>query len=325
MILCIFGLILIQLKNNRELFITGSDNFQYKNIDRISNGNHTFSYCIGGKATCNNKPLLYSPVIITDLSADDYYTGGNTYKAYCNDNTGAQDTNNPVICDGSMFSKLNKYSSNSNSMSNYQLPADKDGAPTLSFPISPEFVGFTIPYSYVPAELDKTDPNLLLFYKNQSKDVQLSMNICDAYYQTDADNCRIALNITKPTPKIDTADPGSYSPLTGITYGISPDDNTDTTDYSNILGINGTIDIKNNDVNIPVDKQIQTSSTLGSPKYPATDCDAKIPCIADFGTEIGDKLCCGQLGTLKNTKYICPANKPKCTKFNCKTQLGYCQ
>lgn len=53
-------------------------------------------------------------------------------------------------------------------------------------------------------------------------------------------------------------------------------------------------------------------------------CD-KIPCIADFGTEIGDDLCCGQTGTLKNTKYVCPANKRTCSNFKCGSKFGICQ
>jgi hypothetical protein len=56
-------------------------------------------------------------------------------------------------------------------------------------------------------------------------------------------------------------------------------------------------------------------------------CDVKpedIDCIADFGTNIGDDLCCNQPGILTDTKYVCPANYPKCGKMECGTKYGIC-
>ena len=56
-------------------------------------------------------------------------------------------------------------------------------------------------------------------------------------------------------------------------------------------------------------------------------CDVKtedIDCIADFGTNIGDELCCNQPGVLTNTKYVCPANYPKCGKMECGKKYGTC-
>jgi len=56
---------------------------------------------------------------------------------------------------------------------------------------------------------------------------------------------------------------------------------------------------------------------------PAT-CNESIKCIADFGTNIGEKLCCGQTGVLQDTKYVCPSNKPTCSSFKCGSQFGQC-
>jgi hypothetical protein len=49
------------------------------------------------------------------------------------------------------------------------------------------------------------------------------------------------------------------------------------------------------------------------------------PCIADFGTNVGDPLCCGQTGVLQNTKYVCPSNKPTCSNFKCGSKFGTCK
>jgi hypothetical protein len=53
-------------------------------------------------------------------------------------------------------------------------------------------------------------------------------------------------------------------------------------------------------------------------------CDTSIKCIADFGTNIGEDLCCGQTGVLQDTKYVCPSNKPTCGNFKCGSQFGQC-
>ncbi len=49
-----------------------------------------------------------------------------------------------------------------------------------------------------------------------------------------------------------------------------------------------------------------------------------IKCIADFGTNIGDDLCCGQSGVLTDTKYVCPANYSKCDNMKCGSKYGTC-
>jgi hypothetical protein len=49
-----------------------------------------------------------------------------------------------------------------------------------------------------------------------------------------------------------------------------------------------------------------------------------IKCIADFGTNIGDDLCCGQSGILTDTKYVCPENYSKCDNMKCGSKYGTC-
>jgi hypothetical protein len=49
-----------------------------------------------------------------------------------------------------------------------------------------------------------------------------------------------------------------------------------------------------------------------------------LKCIADFGTNIGENLCCGQTGVLQNTEYVCPSSKPTCQNFKCGSKFGQC-
>ena len=49
-----------------------------------------------------------------------------------------------------------------------------------------------------------------------------------------------------------------------------------------------------------------------------------IKCIADFGTSVGDPLCCGQEGVLQDTRYVCPNTLKKCSNFKCGSAFGTC-
>ncbi len=62
-----------------------------------------------------------------------------------------------------------------------------------------------------------------------------------------------------------------------------------------------------------VDEDIPEDSTCPSLK-----------CIADFGTNVGENLCCGQSGVLQNTEYVCPSVKPTCKNFKCGSKFGTC-
>ena len=49
-----------------------------------------------------------------------------------------------------------------------------------------------------------------------------------------------------------------------------------------------------------------------------------IKCVADFGTSVGDPLCCGQEGVLQDTRYVCPNTLKKCNNFKCGSAFGTC-
>ena len=60
-------------------------------------------------------------------------------------------------------------------------------------------------------------------------------------------------------------------------------------------------------------------------KKDCSDCDdPSIKCIAHYGTDINDKVCCGEDGYVKDTKYICPAEYPYCKGYECGETWGKC-
>ena len=50
----------------------------------------------------------------------------------------------------------------------------------------------------------------------------------------------------------------------------------------------------------------------------------KLKCLADYETQLGGNLCCGQKGTLKGTQYVCPKEIPYCKSMQCGTKYGEC-
>lgn len=49
-------------------------------------------------------------------------------------------------------------------------------------------------------------------------------------------------------------------------------------------------------------------------------------CVADFGSNLGDKVCCGQEGVLQYSayNYICPKTAPACSGYVCGEKYGTC-
>jgi hypothetical protein len=63
-----------------------------------------------------------------------------------------------------------------------------------------------------------------------------------------------------------------------------------------------------------------------NPKPTTTSTTGPSKCIADYGTTVGDSLCCGQKGVLQNyaSEYVCSASKPTCSNFVCGESYGTC-
>lgn len=50
-----------------------------------------------------------------------------------------------------------------------------------------------------------------------------------------------------------------------------------------------------------------------------------IKCIANYGSNIGDPLCCNQKGALPDTRYVCPQEVPRCSGYSANDNTyGYC-
>jgi hypothetical protein len=70
----------------------------------------------------------------------------------------------------------------------------------------------------------------------------------------------------------------------------------------------------------------QATTTTPSPTCPPVPTCLKpepIECVADFGTNIGDKLSGGK-GVLQDTRYVCPNTLKKCSHFKCGSAFGVC-
>lgn len=48
-------------------------------------------------------------------------------------------------------------------------------------------------------------------------------------------------------------------------------------------------------------------------------------CVADYGAQPGDDLCCGQTGVVQNNSDTCPHEYPKCYGYECGKKWGVCK
>ena len=86
----------------------------------------------------------------------------------------------------------------------------------------------------------------------------------------------------------------------------------DNVNKCELLSSQSETDLCNSELN---PKPSTTTTTTGPAK-----------CIADYGTTVGDSLCCGQKGVLQNyaSQYVCSASKPTCSNFVCGETYGTC-
>ena len=222
-----------------------SDYSDYTTIDRVKVPKG-YAYCLAGNVTCPTGTLT---------QIKDNYSGGNTYNYLC-DNSGTF-----AECQGNF-----QYNMNGKQL-NWKTPTARE----ISFPFSDEYKGFTIPYSYVPVDLNG---NYMDFY-DASSNVLDNIHKCDMLL-TDSltDQCKSAL-----TPV------------------VTPIVNCSTCSSSS-------------------DSSASSSTPDGTGQK----------CVANYGANTGDPLCCGQTGVLQkwSSEYVCPSSAPTCTGYSCGNTYGKC-
>lgn len=214
----------------------------------------------------------------------DNYKYGKTYKAKCTDDT-------TPSCFNNYYSELTDAS-----MINHINEKDPIFSTTgINVMDKNKLLGFVGPYDYVSFVRDPSMNEKLTYYLNKDKTLQTTKWFCDLVQNKDKTNCSTYYyNLANNTKGYDKGDD-------------SKGDDADKGD-----------DSKGDDDIDGYDSKTNSYADLDG------SCDSKIPCIADFGTNVGDSLCCGQTGVLQNTKYVCPANAPKCASFKCGSKFGTC-
>ena len=305
--ICLIALIVIPIlfeltgyKENMSDYVNFSD---YNSIDRIkitdSNTNtNSYAYCIGGTVKCKS-----STETLIDISSSDY-TLGKTYKPSCSNGGN-------VICSDNLFSTISEY--------NLDVYHIND----TSFPLSKLYKGFTIPYDYIPVNFDTS--NNFIFNLDRSK----TFSDCITQYtsnntQITTSNNVISQNLpSRNTPTkcqlVHKCNLLPYIPQQACYKHFfmgESSNNQKTSGSSGSSGTSGSSGISGSSVK---------SGTSGTNNTDKCVDDTNIKCIADFGTNIGDELCCGQTGVLQNTKYVCPESRPTCSNFKCGSKFGKCQ
>jgi len=167
----------------------------------------------------------------------------------------------------------------------------------ISFPFSDEYKGFTVPYSYIPVDISD---KYMDFYDSCGNVID-NINKCDMLLTTSmTDDCKIKINKIYDPP----------IPIISSTGSSSNSSSTGTNSNSNSIGTSS------NSSSTDTSSSSSTSSSTSSSKK----------CVADYGSETGDPLCCGQKGVLQkwSSEYVCPSTAPSCSGYICGEKYGTC-
>jgi hypothetical protein len=259
----------------------------------------SYGYCLGGKIKCTGGSSL------VELSSS--YPYGKTYSGLCSDNE-----TRPVCADNyygdpdeftdaSMAENYNKRDS---------VMGTKGSIGGINILDPENYRGFVGPYSAVkPTTAGGA-------YYPFTTDSSLNKTFEYRYYESGKDEVKLVSNKGKCWLVND--ENRAYC----NTYFYDLDNNDKGYSSSSSSTDDKTSDDSNDDDIDGYDAK-ETSYASADDTSDAT-CGSKIPCIADFGTNVGDNLCCGQTGVLQNTKYVCPSNAPKCSNFKCGSKFGTC-
>ncbi len=282
---------------DRILFTQGETDRNYKDSNGIPlDMSGQYGYCLGGKIECKGD---------TSLVKLGSYKYGITYSGLCSDKL-----TRPVCSDnhyGEDFtdsSMIEHYNKKDDIIGTMGI----DGGINILDPLL--YRGFVGPYSpylpssesaYYPFTSDSSLNKTFEYHYYDSSGKQHQVSNKGKCYLVDKENLASCNSYFYDLDK-NYNGYGSSSSVSGTGSSNSKDDEND------------------NDLNgYDEDENKYSSATTDD-----STCGSKIPCIADFGTNVGDNLCCGQTGVLQNTKYVCPQNAPKCSNFKCGSKFGTC-
>jgi len=109
--------------------------------------------------------------------------------------------------------------------------------------------------------------------------------------------------------------------LAGVVSGVNAISMAGSNSGS-MAGINSGSMAGSNSANIDISTNMISNNMSNNTTI--TQMISPIKCIADNGTPIGASVCCGQEGTLEETKYICPNTMPTCSGYKCGSNFGTC-
>uniref|UniRef100_A0A6C0EVX2 Uncharacterized protein n=1 Tax=viral metagenome TaxID=1070528 RepID=A0A6C0EVX2_9ZZZZ len=193
--------------------------------------------------------------------------------------------NTPIVCNNFINSKKS---------SNLDISGDKylwntpKGVP-LHF--STLYKGFTVPTPYIPIKLNG---NYFSIYDSNNNLLD-TINKCSTV--NDTYRCEMA------THSLDN----SYGDASFVDVS-----------FTNILNVN----LESTDVSNIFQKTYQEKLPILN-TLTDINTDIKNGCLADYGSQIGDNLCDGAMGLLKDSSSICPYYKPICD-YKCGSSLGRC-
>lgn len=235
----------------------------------------------------------YSDYINIDrIKVDDNY-------AYCLGGTPRCETGAPVK--GGIYNGGTTYRSNcddgsnmicNNFISNLDISNEYIWKTPNNTPImfSNIYKGFTKPTSYIPAIINN---NMMNFYDSKNNIID-TLDKC-SILGINTNNCKKALNIPFKNADASNNSVNAFNDKTGY--------NTDPEVIGNF--------ISSYSENPPI-----SEGKSGMYK--------NLPCIADYGANIGDNVCNGEVGLIQDETLICPDYKPICGGYRCGSTFGTC-
>ena len=171
-------------------------------------------------------------------------------------------------------------------MTGTQLDWETPTAREISFPFSDQYKGFTVPYSYISTTIKD---NYINFW-DASNNLLDNINKCKMLKSdSEMEKCISATTVISPNVCLDEP--------------VAP------------------IDEPVDEPIVPIDEPIAPIAPIVCPPKNSIQ-----KCISNYGTKVGDPLCCGQTGVLQKsaTEYVCGIDAPICTGYTCGTSFGKC-